>query len=86
MSTTRIPENLGGKLKTIRLYLGYTQDEMAAAVGKEGKSRRSRIHEWENGLREPDLASLLAYARLTDISTDDLLDDEVKLNLKQNTN
>ena len=82
MSTARDLENLGIKLKTIREHLGYTQEEMAAAVGKKGKSRRSRVHEWEKGLREPDLACLLTYARLVGISTDDLLDDDVKLRLQ----
>jgi DNA-binding XRE family transcriptional regulator len=81
MTTAKNLENLGIKLKTIRDHLGYTQEEMAAAVGKEGISRRSRIHEWEKGLREPDLACLLAYARLVGISTDTLLDDNVELTL-----
>lgn len=81
MPTAKNLENLGIKLKTIRDHLGYTQEEMAAAVGKEGVSRRSRIHEWEKGLREPDLTCLLAYARLVGISTDMLLDDDAELTL-----
>ena len=81
MSTARNLQNLGIKLKTIREHLGYTQEEMAVAVGKRGKSRRSRIHEWENGLRKPDLICLLACARLVGISTDVLLDDELDLDL-----
>jgi DNA-binding XRE family transcriptional regulator len=83
MSTVKDLKNLGDKLKTIRRYLGYTQEEMAAAVGKEGVSRRARVHEWEKGLREPNLPCLLAYARLVGISTDDLLDDDVELKLQQ---
>lgn len=79
MSTAKNLENLGMKLKKIRTHLGYTQEEMAAAVGKTGKSRRSRVHEWENGLREPDLGCLLAYAKLVGISTDLLIDDEMSL-------
>ena len=79
MSTVRNLENLGSKLKTIRERLGYTQEEMAQAVGKAGTSRRSRVHEWEKGLREPDLSCLLAYARLVGISTDDLLDDDIEI-------
>lgn len=81
MATARNLENLGAKLKAIRLHLGYTQEKMAAAVGKEGKSRRSRVHEWEKGKREPDLACLLGYARLVGISSDDLLDDDLELTL-----
>jgi DNA-binding XRE family transcriptional regulator len=81
MPTAKNLKHLGAKLKRIRIYLGYTQEEMAVAVGKEGASRRSRIHEWERGLREPDLTCLLAYARLVSISTDNLLDDDAELNL-----
>lgn len=81
MSTAKNLENLGTKLKAIRHHLGYTQEEMAAAVGKTGKSRRSRIHEWERGLREPELSCLSAYARLAGVSADDLLDDAVELRL-----
>ena len=81
MPTARNLNRLGGKLKLIREHLGYTQEQMAAAVGKDGISRRSRIHEWEKGLREPDLVCLLAYARLAGVSTDVLLDDDAKLEL-----
>lgn len=81
MTSVRNLENLGEKLKTIRERLGFTQEEMAEAVGKEGVSRRSRVHEWEKGLREPNLSCLLAYARLIGISTDDLLDDDVEIKL-----
>jgi len=66
-------------LRTIRLHLGYTMEQMAEAVGKTGKSRRTRVYEWELGIREPELHCLLAYARLAGASTDDLIDDEVDL-------
>lgn len=83
MSTPKIPVKLGDKLQTIRLYLGYTLEEMAEAVGKEGKSRRARVHEWEKGIRTPDYRCLLAYARLTNISTDELIDDTIHLDLQK---
>lgn len=81
MATAKNLENLGSKLKAIRKRLGYSQEEMATAVGKTGKSRRARVHEWENGLREPELSCLSAYARLAGVSTDVLLDDTVELRL-----
>ena len=81
MSSQKRPVMLGEKLKEIRLQQGYTLDEMAVAVGKEGKSRRSRVHEWEKGIRVPDYSSLLAYAKLANISTDDLIDDNIQLQL-----
>ncbi len=77
-----VPAKLGQKLKTIRIYLGLTQDQLAEAIGHRNPSRRSRVHEWETGKRQPDLASLLAYARLVGISTDVLIDDETELDLE----
>jgi DNA-binding XRE family transcriptional regulator len=81
VTAKEVPKRLGAKLKAIRLYLGYTMDQMAEAVGKRDQSRRSRVYEWENGIRQPDLASLLAYARLAGVSTDVLIDDESELKL-----
>jgi transcriptional regulator with XRE-family HTH domain len=54
---------------------------MAAALGREDASRRARVYEWETGARQPDLSTLLAYARLADVSTDVLIDDELELKL-----
>ncbi len=76
-----MPAQLGKKLKMIRLHLGLTQDRLAEAIGHKNPSRRSRVHEWETSKRQPDLASLLAYARLVGISTDVLINDEVELDL-----
>jgi transcriptional regulator with XRE-family HTH domain len=81
MSAKEVPNKLGPKLKAIRLHLGYTMEEMAEAVGKKGRSRRARVYEWEQGERQPDLNSLLAYARLAGVSTDVLIDDEAELKL-----
>jgi transcriptional regulator with XRE-family HTH domain len=81
MVAKEVPKKLGPKLRTIRLRLGYTMEEMADAVGKRGKSRRTRIYEWENGIRQPDLTCILAYARLAGVSTDVLIDDEAELKL-----
>ena len=83
MSTQKIPIKLGDKLQAIRLYLGYTLEEMATAVGKDGKSRRARVYEWEKGIRTPDYRCLLAYARLANVSTDELIDDTIHLDLQE---
>lgn len=74
-----IPLRLGTKLRAIRLHLGYTLEQMADAVGKTGASRRTRVHEWETGKRQPDLSCLLAYAQLANVSTDVLIDDRLDL-------
>ena len=81
MTPRRIPGRLGEKLRAIRLHLGYTMEQMAEAVGETGKARRSRVYEWENGTRQPDLAGLLAYAHLASVTTDVLIDDTQDLNL-----
>ncbi|MBU1746440.1 MAG: hypothetical protein KKA73_02005, partial [Chloroflexi bacterium] len=56
-------------------------DQMAEAVGRTETSRRARVHEWEQGARQPDLAALLVYAQLTGVSTDVLIDDDAELKL-----
>jgi transcriptional regulator with XRE-family HTH domain len=81
MTPKHVPRYLSTKLKAIRKYKGWTLSEMAEAVGRKEESRRSRVHEWEKGTRQPDLLVLLAYARLVGISTDILIDDELKLEL-----
>lgn len=77
-----IPAKLGQKLKMIRTHLGLTQDQMAEAIGLENPSRRSRVHEWETNKRQPDLTSLLGYARVAGITTDVLIDDDAELDLE----
>jgi transcriptional regulator with XRE-family HTH domain len=81
MIAKRIPKRLGEKLKSIREHKGWTLEQMADAVGKTGHSRRTRVYEWENGIRQPDLYILLKYAKLADVSTDILIDDAVELDL-----
>ncbi len=78
---SRTPAKLGLKLRLIREHLNLTLEETAEAIGRYETGRRSRIHEWETGKRQPDLASLLAYARLVDASTDVLIDDDLDLDL-----
>ena len=81
MTAKEVPRKLGSKLKAIRLHLGYTLEQMAEAVGKRGRSRRTRVYEWEAGTRQPDFPALLAYARLAGVSTDVLIDDGLDLPL-----
>ena len=59
---------------------------MAGAAGRHDSARRSRVHEWETGKRQPDLTSLLAYARLVGVSTDMLIDDETELSVPKKSN
>ena len=73
------PERLAEKLKQIRLSLGLSQDGMLERLGLAEEFFRSRISAYELGNREPPLPVLLRYARLVNISTDVLIDDEMDL-------
>jgi len=76
------PKKLAAKLRQIRTALGVTQQEMV----KKLKSRKAglrvypgNISRFEQGQREPPLLVLLAYARVADVTIDELVDDEIKL-------
>jgi transcriptional regulator with XRE-family HTH domain len=83
MTAKRIPKRLGKKLKLIREYKGWTLEQMADAVGKTSSSRRTRVYEWENGFRQPDLLVLLRYAKLGGVTTDELIDDDADIDLSK---
>ena len=61
----RFKENL----KELRLEKKMGQVELAKAVGVS----KGVISLWENGLREPNMYSLIALARFFDISIDELI-------------
>jgi transcriptional regulator with XRE-family HTH domain len=76
------PKRLAAKLRQIRTSLGLTQQEMV----KRLKSQRvhltlypGNISRFEQGLREPPLRVLLAYARVARVAMDVLVDDDVDL-------
>jgi transcriptional regulator with XRE-family HTH domain len=72
------PKYLGKKLRAIRTQvLGMSQTEMSKALGL--KVDYSAVSQYELGTREPPLPVLLKYARLAGISTDVLIDDDLKL-------
>ncbi|HZG50954.1 MAG TPA: helix-turn-helix transcriptional regulator [Pyrinomonadaceae bacterium] len=67
------------KLLQIRLALDLSQDGMVVRLGLDEKLFRSSVSGYELGTREPSLPILLKYARCVGISTDVLIDDELKL-------
>lgn len=69
------PKHLAAKLRAIREELGLTHSQMAKRLG----TRSARIYDFESGSRESNLMILLRYARLADISTDVLIDDQMEL-------
>jgi transcriptional regulator with XRE-family HTH domain len=71
------PKRLAEKLRHIRLKLGLSQTGMAEALEKYGvKIQRGYIGNYEIQARVPSLLVLLAYSRLSRVSTDILINDE----------
>lgn len=73
------PQRLAKKLYYIRQALGITQQVMVEELGFSSEIARSNITRFEQGNREPSLLILLAYARLANVSTDVLIDDDLDL-------
>lgn len=79
-SKAKQPERIAEKLRTIRLNLGWTQDEMAQALEKhEITVYRGYVGLYEIGERMPTILTLLAYSRIADISLETLVDDKLDL-------
>ena len=68
-------ERFGAKLRTLRKRQKMTQQELAAALGVA----RSYISFLENNEREPSGELVLNVAHLFHVSTDQLLEDEMKV-------
>lgn len=74
------PKQLGRKLALIRTRLGMTQPELIKALGVKGEPLYpSSISLYEAGKREPPLLVLLKYARLADVTMEQLVDDKMRL-------
>ena len=73
------PANLKHKLRQIRVDLGMSQAQMVRCLGFDESVHVGRISEYEQGMREPSLLMLLAYARLAGVHLEDIVDDELDL-------
>jgi len=73
------PERLAEKLLQIRNAFDLSQTEMLRRLGLEESMKYTRISEYELGLREPSLMTLLQYARAAGVCVDVLIDDELDL-------
>ena len=76
------PERLAEKLLQIRQALGLSQSEMFNRLGLEDGTSYKNISAYELGKSEPTLPVLLRYARVANVSTDVLIDDNVDLPAK----
>jgi transcriptional regulator with XRE-family HTH domain len=78
-ASRRRPTKLAEKLLQIRISLRLSQNEMLKRLNLADEGYRNYISDFENGKREPDLLTLLEYARNYGISTDNLIDDSLNL-------
>jgi transcriptional regulator with XRE-family HTH domain len=76
------PDRLAEKLTQIRNALGLSQTEMLRHLGLNESMKYARISEYEQGQREPNLMTLLAYARAAGVHMEDIVDDELDLPAK----
>jgi len=71
------PKRLAEKLLQIRKTLGLSQRQLARLIGIT--TGAARISEWEHETREPDLLTVLRYARLAGVEMEMLVDDDLEL-------
>ena len=71
------PQFLAAKLLVIRQRLGVSQSGMVRLLGFQVSV--ARVSEYENGLREPNLLTLLAYSRAANIPVEKIIDDELTI-------
>jgi transcriptional regulator with XRE-family HTH domain len=83
------PKRLAAKLRQVRTSLGLTQQQMVERL-KSQKAHLTvypgNISRFEQGLREPPLLVLLAYARTAGVAVEVLIDAELDLPEKFMTN
>ena len=75
------PKRLAEKLLKIRQSLGVSQSTMVYRLGVE--LAPNNISKYEHNLNEPPTDVILAYARLANITLEQLVDDEMELGLEQ---
>jgi len=76
------PKKLKIKLKTIRVKMEVSQQKMAELLKHYAPNEvivPGHISDFEAGKREPSLISLLAYSKVSGISVNVLIDDELDL-------
>ena len=71
------PKRLGEKLLAIRVKLDISQSQLAKLL--EFDKGIARISEYERGIREPDLMTLVKYSKLARVPMDVLADDSREL-------
>ena len=70
--------NFGSKLRALRKHNGLSLWKLAEQFGYQ---THSYLNEVELGRKEPTVELVLKVARLFDVTTDELLKDEIELTL-----
>ena len=73
------PERLTEKLLHIRTALGLSQNGMIRRLGLQDVLTQQYISGFEQGVRQPPLLVLLAYAHVAGVWMDVLVDDDLDL-------
>ena len=76
MSSTRSIQRFGEKLRALRVRRGMTLKELA---GELGLAAHGYISELEAGKKSPTTEFVLNVARLFEVTTDELLKDELEI-------
>jgi len=77
--TRQKPARLSDKLRQIRLSFGLSQTELVNYLGLQDVIAYNKISNLEQATREPDLPTLLKYARAAGVCVYVLIDDELDL-------
>jgi XRE family transcriptional regulator of biofilm formation len=72
-------KEFGKKLRALRNKRGMTLKELAAKIGLNA---HGYISEVESGKKKPSIEFVLKVSRLFDVTTDELLKDEIDLEMK----
>ena len=75
------PKHLAKKLLQIRRRLGVSQGELIRQLGVQALIDHTTISKYELDKNEPPLAIVLAYARLTGLPVEQIIDDELELTI-----
>jgi len=66
---------LAQKLVRIREALNLTQGELIDMLDFRGAVKQQHVSVWEKGIREPDLLSLMKYAKAANVCVEVIVDD-----------
>lgn len=71
---------VGNKIVALRKKYNYTQEKLAEKVGVS----RQTLSNWESNITSPDLNQAIILSRVLKISLDELVDNELEIECKNN--